>query len=56
MKIGKPIDIDITKSSNKELKKYGVIKLPETLKDAIDIAENSKLLQNALGMDAFETL
>ena len=56
MKIENPIDLDITKSSNKELKKYGVIKLPETLKDAIDLAENSKLLQNTLGMDAFETL
>ncbi|MBA31514.1 MAG: glutamine synthetase [Chloroflexi bacterium] len=56
MKIENPIDLDINKLSNKELKKYGVIKLPETLKEAIDIAESSKLLKSSLGNNAFEIL
>lgn len=44
-----PLDDDVYRMSDSELDKHGVARLPRTLGEAIRLAENSELLETALG-------
>ncbi len=52
-KLAEPVEKDIYHLSDEERKKLGIESLPGSLIEAIEIAENSKLLRKALGEHVF---
>jgi glutamine synthetase len=49
MPLPEPLDDDVFKMSDSELAEHGVARLPRTLDEAIRLAEESELLEKALG-------
>ncbi|TDI92249.1 MAG: glutamine synthetase [Chloroflexi bacterium] len=56
MPLPEPIEADVYRMSDAELSERGVAKLPRTLDEAIRLAENSELLERALGTTVMDNL
>jgi len=51
---GEPVELNVYKMSHEERKKAGIISLPESLGEALDEMEKSKILRDILGKVTFE--
>ena len=56
MPLPNPIEANVYKMTDSELKDRGVARLPRTLDEAIRLAEDSELLEKALGANVMENL
>ena len=56
MPLPEPIEADVYRMSDAELSERGVAKLPRTLDEAIRLAEDSELLEQALGTTVMDNL
>ena len=51
---GEPVELNVYKMSHEERKKAGIVSLPESLGEALDEMEKSKILRDILGKVTFE--